>query len=116
MAYARTPEELEGLLEDAFVLRDRSAVLPLFEAKAVLATPGKTSEARGAVEIARSAASLWERRFTYLADPVRVVQVRDLALVLGAQGVNVVRRDREGGWRYAISVLETDHPMTRGAT
>ncbi len=113
---ARTPEELERLFEDAFVLRDRAAVVPLFEDGAVLAARGEPHEARGAGEIARSASSLWEeRRFTYLGDPRRVLQARDVALVLAAQGVNVVRRSGDGSWRYAISLLEIDDPR-RGET
>lgn len=113
---ARTPEELERLFEDAFVLRDRAAVVPLFEDGAVLAARGEPQEARGVGEIARSASSLWERRFTYLGDPRRVLQARDVALVLAAQGVNVVRRSGDGSWRYAISLLEIGDPTRRGAT
>ncbi len=113
---ARTPEELERLFEDAFVLRDRAAVVPLFEDGAVLAARGEPHEARGVGEIARSASSLWEQRFTYLGDPRRVLQARDVALVLAPQGVNVVRRSGDGSGRYAISLLEIDDPTRRGAT
>ncbi len=42
---ARTPEELETLLEDAFVIRDREAVAELFEHGAVLGDGPR--EARG---------------------------------------------------------------------
>ena len=105
---ARTPEELEALFEDAFVLRDPGALAPLFEARALLVTGGATGEARGSREIARSASSLWARDYTYLADPRRVIQAHDIALVLAAQGTNVARRTPDGAWRYAISLLSID--------
>ena len=104
---ARTPEELEALLEDAFVLRDRGAVAPLFEAWALL-VGGVTGEARGSEEIALLASGLWARDLTYVADPRRVVQAHDLALVLSTDGTSVVRRGEDGAWRYAISLLSID--------
>ena len=51
---ARTPEELETLLEDAFVVRDRDALAQLFEDGAVLVAGGGRPEARGGSQIARS--------------------------------------------------------------
>jgi len=103
---ARNPEELERLFEDAFVVRDRGALVPLFEERAVLVSKGGAGEARGSAQIAYSAAALWEHDYTYLADPRRVLQAHDVALVLASQGINVVRRGSDGGWRYAISLLE----------
>lgn len=105
---AHTPEELEALFEDAFVLRDPGALAPLFEARALLVAGGVTGEVRGSREIARSASALWARDYTYLADPRRVVQAHDVALVLAAQGTNVARRAADGAWRYAISLLSID--------
>ena len=102
---ARTPEELEQLLEDAFVIRDRGALVPLFEERALLVSNGGAGRVRGSVEIAESACLLWERGLTYLGDPRRVLQARDLALVLGDLGTNVARRGADGDWRYAISLL-----------
>lgn len=107
---ARTPEELETLFEDAFVIRDPGALAPLFEARAVLVAGGATGEVRGSEEIARLASALWSRERTYVADPRRVVQARDLALVLATQGTSVVRRGADGAWRYAISLLAIDQP------
>src|SRR2546423_5674333 len=95
---ARTPEELETLFEDAFVVRDREALAELFEDGAVLLADGAVSEARGGDEIARSAPALWEGDRTYVAAPSRVVQARDTALVVGPGGLNVVRRGRDGAW------------------
>ena len=105
---ARTPEELEALFEDAFVLRDPRALAPLFEARALLVAGGVTGEARGSQEIARSASALWAHDHTYVADPRRVIQAHDVALVLAAQGTNVARRAADGAWRYAISLLTID--------
>jgi hypothetical protein len=69
---AQTPEELETLLEDAFILRDRQALAPLFEDGAVLGAGGL--EARGRETIVGLAGELWERELTYLADPHRVLR------------------------------------------
>ena len=101
---ASTPEELETLFEDAFVVRDHEALSRLFEDGAVLgAEPG---EARGGEQISRLAAAMWERDYSYLAQPRRVVQARDTALVVARQGINVVRRGSDGRWLYAISLLD----------
>jgi Domain of unknown function (DUF4440) len=105
---ARTPEELEMLLEDAVVVRDRAAIAELFEDGAVLVMADAAGEARGAAEIARLAAGLWAHDLTYLADPRRVLQARDTALVVAQHGVSVVRRGDHGTWRYAISLLRCD--------
>jgi hypothetical protein len=106
---AQTPEELETLLEDAFLVRDHRALVSLFENGAVLGAVPERAEARGVDQIARFVAALWERDLTYLADLRRVVQARDTALVLGSRGVHVAHRGRGGGWSYAISLLEIDN-------
>jgi hypothetical protein len=105
-AGARTPEELETLLEDAFVLHDQQALAQLFHPGALLVAGGGLPEARGRRQIARVAAQLWEPQRRYLADPRRVLQVRDSALVLAGHATNVVRRADDGSWRYAISLLD----------
>ena len=110
---ARTPEELETLFEDAFVIRDRAALAGLFEEGAVLAARGRGDVARGGEAIARLATAMWEGEGTYLADPQRVVQVRDTALVLADQGISVARRGGDGIWRYAISLLSIDVTTTK---
>ncbi len=107
---ARTPEELEALLEDAFVIRDREAVAELFEDGAVIV--GDRREARGEDEIERWAREMWARDRTYLADPRRVLQARDTGLVLTRHGINVVRRGTDGAWRYAIALLSRDDTTT----
>ena len=109
---ARTPEELETLLEDALVLRDRQALAELFEAGAVLVV-GEERPARGAEAIARLALATWADDRTYVADLRRVLQTRDLALIVAEGGINVVRRDSDGVWRYAIVLLAVDEGIGR---
>lgn len=101
------------MLEDAFVIRDREALRLLFEDGAMLAAGGRLHEARGADQIARLTAAIWERERTYLADPRRILQARDTALILGERGINVVRRGADGAWRYAISLLFPDQAISK---
>jgi ketosteroid isomerase-like protein len=105
---ARAPEELETLFEDAFVLRDAEAVARLFEAGAMLVVGGGLPQARGHREIARLATRAWDLQPSYLADPERVLQVGDTALILGRRAVNVVRRGNDGSWRYIIAFLDLE--------
>jgi hypothetical protein len=107
-AGARTPEELETLLEDAFVLRDRELLAELFEPGAVLVAGGGLQEARGGQEIAQVAIEMWGIDRMYLADPRRVLQARETALVLAGRAINVVHRGEDGSWRYAILFLEPE--------
>jgi hypothetical protein len=103
---ARTPEELETLLEDAYVLHDREALSRLFDDDAVLEDDGH--RAQGGDEIARHATSMWVRERIYVADPRHVVQARDTALVVAEGAISVVRRGSDGAWRYAISLLTSE--------
>jgi len=106
-AGARTPEELETLLEDAFVLQDPQALAQLFQPSATL-VGGGLPEARGHQQIARVAAQLWDAERLYLADPRRILQVGDTALVVAGHAINMARRTDDGSWRYAISLLDLD--------
>lgn len=110
-AGARTPEELDTLLEDAFVLRDRAAFDALFDDGAVLMKEGL--EARGGEAIGRALAGLWAGDWTYVAHPRRVLQARDTALVVANPGIHVLRRGSDGAWRAAISLLDLDTSITR---
>src|SRR5918912_1866076 len=101
---ARNPEELETLLEDAFVIRDEQSLTKLFDKGAVLVA-GESQEARTSEEISRFAAALWEQSRTYVADPRRVLQSRNTALIVADRGINVARRGTDGAWRYAIALL-----------
>jgi ketosteroid isomerase-like protein len=105
---ARTPEELETLFEDAFVTRDAQALVAMFADGAVLALGAEPEAARGAAEIGRLAAALWEADRTYVAAPRRVVQARDIAVVLADNAINVLRRGSDGTWGYAIALLSLE--------
>lgn len=108
---ARTPEELDELLEDAFVLRDSAAFEALFAAGAVLAHRNGP-EAHGRAAISSGLVALWERDWTYVARTRRVLQTGRTALVVADAGIHVLHRDPDGAWRAAISLLEleTDQP------
>ena len=109
---ARTPEELEALLEDAFVVRDRGAVVDLFEPDGLVAARALRT-ARGAA-IGPFVADLWAQDLTYLARPERVLQARDTALIVAEGAISVVRRS-DDHWRYAISLLHTEPKSNGGA-
>lgn len=95
----QTPEELETLLEDSFVLRDGAGLARLFERDGVLV--------RGSGEpVRREHIAGYVSYRGYLAAPLRVVQARDTALVVSASGLNVARRGRDRSWRYAIAFLD----------
>ena len=106
-AGARTPEELDTLLEDAFVLRDRARFAALFDDGAVLGEAGG-SEACGGEAIGRALAELWARDRTYVARPGRVLRTGDTALVVSEAGIHVLRRRSAGAWLAAISLLTLD--------
>ena len=106
---ARTPEELEMLFEDAFVVRDRAGFCTLFDDGAVLA-PGGASEARGGEAIGRAAAELWTAGRTYVGGASRVLEARETALVVSPAGIHVARRVPDGTWRVAISLLDLPTP------
>ena len=110
---ARTPEELEAALEDAFVTRDAEALSGMFAEGAVLVPGNGPHEARGTEEITLLAEALCEGDQTYFAAPRRVVQARDTALVIASRGINVLRRGGDGGWRYAIALLSLDDTTTK---
>lgn len=101
---ASTPEELEALFEDAFVVRDQIAAAGLFEDGSVLACTAVARSARGRAAIAALVERLWDSDEIYVADPRQVVQAGDMALVIGPHVINVARRG-PGGWRYAIALL-----------
>lgn len=114
-ARAHTPEELETLFEDAFVLRDRAQLCALFDAPAVMAR-GDGDEARGPEAIGRAASDLWAGGRAYVGGARRVLQADDTALVVSIAGIHVARRDRDGAWRLAISLLDLSDPPGREMT
>ena len=103
-AGARSPEELDTLLEDAFVLGDPAALTRLFEVAGVLVAEGLPA-ACGRPEIGRVGARLLTDGRSYVADSHRVVVTNGIALVLGEEAVHVARRGRDRSWRYVISLL-----------
>lgn len=113
-AGARTPEELDTLLEDAFVMHDRTALAELFRKRAVL-SGGTIAPACGRLEIVRAAEAIWAREQLYLAAPLRVLQTRDTALIAGPSATSVARRSSDGAWRYAIALLHAQ-PQTPRST
>jgi hypothetical protein len=113
---ACTPEELETLLEDAFVTRDRRELTALFDDGAVLASTAARQEARGGEAIGRTVAELWDGERTYVAGPSRVLESRGLALVVSRSGIHVARRGEDRAWRAAISLLDLVATTTREDT
>ncbi len=97
------------LLEDAFVVRDRAAVVNLFELDGLAA--GAMHTARGP-QIGAFVADLWARDLTYLARPRRVLQAGDTALIVAERAISVVCRS-DDRWRYSISLLDTE-PKSNG--
>jgi hypothetical protein len=103
----QTPEELETLLEDAVLLGDPDAIAGLFQPGGMLVMGG-APQLRGRGQIREAAATLCLHRPGYLAGPRRVLQVRDVALLIGRDVVNLARRSDDGTWRYDICVLLPD--------
>jgi hypothetical protein len=108
---ARFPEELDSLLEDAFVLHDESACHRLFDDGAILGEAGG-AEARGSEAIGRALAKLWAGDRTYVARTMRVLRTRETALVVADAGIHVAFCGCDGTWRAAISLLDL-HTSTR---
>jgi uncharacterized protein DUF4440 len=103
---AATPEELETLLEDAFVLRDATAAARLFEPGGLFCSG--SSSARGRSAIARQVAALLEIDRPYVAGDRRVLQAGDVAVLLGQRTVIVARRGQDRTWHYSIAVHGLD--------
>jgi hypothetical protein len=112
---AATPEDLETLLEDTLVLENPAALTQLFEEGALIAVGRGHREVRGAEEISRLAGGIWTQENTYLAGLGRVMQARDLALVIAPGGVNLLRKGADGFWRYVILAVEQSN-LTKGST
>jgi hypothetical protein len=74
----------------------------------MLVVGGGLPEARGHQQITKAATQLWDLDRRYLAEPRRILQVRDTALVLADHAINVVHRGDDGCWRYAISLLDLE--------
>jgi hypothetical protein len=101
---AASPEELETLLEDAFLLHDQQALPGLFAGHAVLSSADGRPDAHGRSDIARRIGAIWDQGGGYLSHAPRVVQAGPTALILAGPAVHVVNRSG-GSWRYLISCL-----------
>jgi hypothetical protein len=101
--FASSPEDLELLLEDALVLRDDVAAAALFEDGGVLIE--RTGDVREPSHVARLLAGRG-----YLASPSSVTVIRDIAVVVGPQAVNISRRDPHGDWRLVAAILTSAPP------
>jgi len=101
---AASPEELETLLEDAFLIHDQQALNELFAGHAVLSSADGGPDARGRPDIARRIGAIWDEGGGYLSHGPRVVQAGPTALILAGPAVHVVCRSG-GGWQYLISWL-----------
>ena len=111
-AAARTPEDLEMLLEDAFVLRDAHALAALFDPASVLVRVADGDVRRWTMH--DLAAGLWPAGATYYSGRRRIVQAADTVLVTAAAAANVMRRGRDGSWRYAICLLDATDELILG--
>jgi hypothetical protein len=106
-AGAATPEELETLFEDTLMLRDGQALARLFEDGAVLVVEGRAPEGSDG-SIAPLALARWSGEQSYVADPQSVVQVQELALIVGERSINLARRAHDGAWRYVLVFARCD--------
>lgn len=92
-----TPEELETLLEDAFLQHDVRAIAELFDTEGVLLTGSA---------VRHTASVLCGRQYSYLADNRLICRAGDTAVLLGADSVSVARRGPDGYWRYLFCHLD----------
>jgi hypothetical protein len=110
---ARTPEELETLLEDALLRSDEPMLAALFAPRSTLVT-GQDRPAHGRCAIVRAAFARWGEASPYLADLHRVVVAGDVALILARHGIHVACRSYDHAWRYAIVLHLGDEDSTGG--
>jgi hypothetical protein len=103
-AGASSPEELEGMLEDACLLNDTSFLHNLFDVDAVLLAR-RTSQVRGRAAITNVIISQLRDGGSYVASPNLVMQSGPLALIISANATSVARRSLDG-WHYVISRLD----------
>ena len=102
-AGAASPEELEGMLEDACLLNDTLVLPSLFDVDAVLLARG-TNQVRGPA-IANVIIDQLRDGGSYVAAPQLVLQSGPLALIISANATSVARRNLDG-WHYVISRLD----------
>jgi hypothetical protein len=104
---ARSPEELETLLEDALVLQDGAEVAALFEDGGVLVDG--SGRVHGRNQVARVLA-----QHDYVASPQSVTMVSNVAIVVGSRTINVSCRAPGGGWRLVAAIVTMTPRSRRG--
>lgn len=114
---ARTAGELEDLFEDAYAARDAAALIGLFEDDAVVVAPDGV-ELRGEGAVAGLAEEFWKDDLAYVSKVTRVVEAGDVGVIVAQWslsgtdghlvdqgiGVDVVRRQPDGTWKYLIGL------------
>jgi hypothetical protein len=101
---AASPEELEGMLEDACLLNDASFLPDLFDVDAVMLARGE-SQVRGRSAIANVIIDQLRDGGSYVAAPNLVMQSGPLALIISDAATSVAQRSLDG-WHYVISRLD----------
>jgi ketosteroid isomerase-like protein len=112
---ARTPEELHGLLEDAFNRADPDAFVAAFEPGATMLSPPDGHVARGHAEIRQAIEPVLARRPTATIEVVATVPGDGLAMTharwrldgMAGRGTIVSRRQPDGSWLIVL-----DNPLS----
>ena len=115
---ARTPEEVDRCLAEAFRAKDLEAILALYEPGATfIAQPGQPVTGLAAIRVAIQ--GLLSIKPHLQLEVTRVLQAGDIALLsstwtltgttpegnaltMSGNGMEVVRRQSDGTWRYVI--------------
>jgi hypothetical protein len=105
-----TPEELETMLEDAFLTWEYAVLSELFEKGAVVLARPDHRPARGIGAVTRRVVTTWEQGSTLSAVPGPLCGRGDTALDFGDETLAVMRRGGDRRWRYSICVFSPHLP------
>jgi hypothetical protein len=95
-AGAASIEELEGMLEDACLLKDASFLRSLFDVDAILLVQG-TNQVRGRSAIANVIIDQLRDGGSHVAAPQLIMQSGRLALIISGATTSVARRSLDVG-------------------